>query len=101
MASETCRMYTAVARPACGGRAFRMRVACVRGFSLEKMIYIVCVAAGGKREAAGEAFSSRSSPLQIWASIIIDPARAAVGGRHFLPLILGRAGVPAAARHIY
>lgn len=39
--------------------------------------------------AAG-AFSSRSSPLQIWASIIIDPARA-VGGRHFLPLILGRA----------
>lgn len=64
---------------------------------LEKMIYIVCVAARGPR---GAAFSSRSSPLQIWASIIIDPARA-VGGRHFLPLILGRAGVPAAARHIY
>lgn len=94
-------MCAAVARPAYGDRALRMRVACVRGFSLEKMIYIVCVAVGGELGAAGGAFSSRSSPLQIWASIIIDPARAAVGGRHFLPLILGRAGVPAAARHIY
>lgn len=56
------------------------------------MIYIVCVAAGG-RAAGWAAFSSRSSPLQIWASIIIDPARAvgrrSRGGRHFLPLIHG------------
>ena len=74
-------------------------IACGRGFRIEKMIYIVCVVAvgGGWWPVA---FSSRSSPLQIWASIIIDPARA-VGGRHFLPLILGRAGARAHSRHIY
>lgn len=66
--------------------------------SAQKMIYIVCVATVRVR-GAGDAFSSRSSPLQIWASIIIDPAPA-VGGRYFLPLILGRGG-PAAAQHIY
>lgn len=46
--------------------------------------------AGGFRPVA---FSSRSSPLQIWASIIIDPARV-VGGWHFLPFILGRVAGP-------
>lgn len=46
-----------------------------RSFTAGKMIYIVCVAAGGGW-GWGTVFSSRSSPLQIWASIIIDPARA-------------------------
>lgn len=58
----------------------------------ENDLYCLCRGGGSSGGRGPVAFSSRSSPLQIWASIIIDPARA-VGGRHFLPLILGRAGV--------